>query len=72
MKNQPIAPMDALNRLSGFHQYCLDKEPVLSINEFLCILSINQIVEKGVVPTLIFRFFSMLNFIFQRAKWILI
>ncbi len=27
MKNQPIAPMDALNRLSGFHQYCLD-EPV--------------------------------------------
>ena len=25
MKNQPIAPMDALNRLSGFHQYCLDE-----------------------------------------------
>ena len=27
MKNQPIAPIDALNRLGGFHQYCLD-EPV--------------------------------------------
>lgn len=25
MKNQPIAPIDALNRLSGFHQYCLDE-----------------------------------------------
>ena len=44
------------------------KEPVLSINEFLCILGINQIVEKGVVPTLIFRFISDVQLHFSTSE----
>ncbi len=42
MKNQPIAPIDALNRLGGFHQYCLD-EP-----RRLCYVSRNLCQMLGV------------------------
>lgn len=39
MKNQPIAPIDVLNRLSGFHQYCLETPRRLCyVNQSLCTL----------------------------------
>lgn len=39
MKNQPIAPIDVLNRLSGFHQYCLGTPRRLCyVSQSLCTL----------------------------------
>ena len=37
MNQKPIGPMDALNRLCGFHQYCLDAPwHLYYVNQNLC------------------------------------
>ena len=37
MNHEPIGPMEALNRLCGFHQYCLDTPRHLCyVNQNLC------------------------------------
>ena len=44
------------------------KEPVLSINEFLCILGINQIVEKRSCPNANFPYFSDVQLHFSTSE----